>query len=33
MYYLFTVAFYSAAKKNEFVKIFGKWTELGNIVK
>jgi hypothetical protein len=32
MWYLYTVKFYSATKKNEILSFSGKWIELENIV-
>jgi hypothetical protein len=32
MWYLYTMEFYSATKKNEILSFAGKWTELENIV-
>jgi hypothetical protein len=32
MWYLYTVEFYSAMKKNEFLSFTGKWMELKNII-
>jgi hypothetical protein len=32
MWYLYTVEFYSATKKNEILLFAGKWVELENIV-
>jgi hypothetical protein len=32
MWYLYTVEFYSAIKKNEIVSFADKWTELENII-
>jgi hypothetical protein len=32
MWYLYTVEFYSATKKNEILSFVGKWMELENII-
>ena len=32
MWYIYTVAYYSAIKNNEFMKFLGKWIELENII-
>jgi hypothetical protein len=32
MWYLYTVEFYSATKKNEILSFAGKWMELENII-
>jgi hypothetical protein len=32
MWYLYTMEFYSAAKKDEVLSVVGKWIELGNII-
>jgi hypothetical protein len=32
MWYLYTMEFYSATKKNEILSFAGKWTELENII-
>jgi hypothetical protein len=32
MWYLYTVEYYSATKKNEILSFVGKWTELENII-
>jgi hypothetical protein len=32
MWYLYTMEFYSAMKKNEILSFAGKWTELENII-
>jgi hypothetical protein len=32
MWYLYTIEFYSAIKKNEILSIAGKWMELENII-
>jgi hypothetical protein len=32
MWYLYTMEFYSATKKNEILSIAGKWMELENII-
>jgi hypothetical protein len=32
MWYLYTVEFYSATKKNEILSLTGKWMELENII-
>jgi hypothetical protein len=32
MWYLYTVEFYSAMKKNEILSLVGKWMELENII-
>jgi hypothetical protein len=32
MWYLFTMEFYLAIKKNEILSFIGKWMELGNII-
>jgi hypothetical protein len=32
MYYLFTMEFYSATKKNEILSFASKWMELENII-
>jgi hypothetical protein len=32
MWYLYTMEFYSAMKKNEILSFTGKWMELGNII-
>jgi hypothetical protein len=32
MWYLYTMEFYSATKKNEILSLAGKWMELENIV-
>jgi hypothetical protein len=32
MWYLYTMEFYSAIKKNEILSFTGKWTELENII-
>jgi hypothetical protein len=32
MWYLYTMEFYSAIKKNETLSCVGKWMELGNII-
>jgi hypothetical protein len=32
MWYLYTMGFYSAMKKNEILSSAGKWTELENII-
>jgi hypothetical protein len=32
MWYLYTVEFYSAIKKNEILSFIGKWMEMGNII-
>jgi hypothetical protein len=32
MWYIYTMEYYSAIKKNEFMKFLGKWMELENII-
>jgi hypothetical protein len=32
MWYLYTMEYYSAMKKNEILSFAGKWMELGNII-
>ena len=32
MWYIYTVAYYSASRNNEFMKFLGKWMELENII-
>jgi hypothetical protein len=32
MWYLYTVEFYSAMKKNEIISFAGKWMELENVI-
>ena len=32
MWYIYTVEYYSAIKKNDFMKFLGKWMELENII-
>jgi hypothetical protein len=32
MWYLYTMEFYSATKKNEILSLASKWMELGNII-
>jgi hypothetical protein len=32
MWYIYTMEYYSAIKNNEFMKFFGKWIELENII-
>jgi hypothetical protein len=32
MWYIYTVEYYSAIKKNEFVKFLGKWLDLEGII-
>jgi hypothetical protein len=32
LWYLYTMEFYSAMKKNEILSFAGKWMELGNII-
>jgi hypothetical protein len=32
MWYLYTIEFYSATKKNEILSFAGKWMELENII-
>jgi hypothetical protein len=32
MWYLYTMEFYSATKKNEILSFVGKWVEVGNII-
>jgi hypothetical protein len=32
MWYIYTMEYYSAIKKNEFMKFLGKWIELKNII-
>ena len=32
MWFIYTMEFYSAIKNNEFMKCFGKWNELENII-
>jgi hypothetical protein len=32
MWHLYTMAFYSATKKNKFLSFVGKWMELENII-
>jgi hypothetical protein len=32
MWYIYTMEYYSAIKKNEFMKFLGKWMELEDII-
>ena len=32
MWYIYTMEYYSAIKKNEFMKFLGKWSELEDII-
>jgi hypothetical protein len=32
MWYVYTIEYYSAIKKDEFMKFLGKWMDLGGII-